>query len=118
MSGIYPVPKLSDMNWVEFKNRTVASLTARGLSRHLSGTIKAPKALPVSEDGTKTYLSDGTMEASETNIENNLVFIEAYAQKEALAQQQLYATVPNSIMIQAQSKHSIAEIWKVICTIY
>ncbi|KAF8833830.1 hypothetical protein BDN67DRAFT_916187, partial [Paxillus ammoniavirescens] len=101
-SGIYAVPKLTEKNWVKFKTKTVMLLTARGLSRHLDGTVKIPKPLPVSSDGTKMYLSDGTTKASETDIENNLVRIDAHAQKEALALQQLYATVSNSVMIQVQ----------------
>ncbi|KIJ09317.1 hypothetical protein PAXINDRAFT_36789, partial [Paxillus involutus ATCC 200175] len=102
MSGIYAVPKLTEKNWVEFKTKTVMSLTAQGLSCHLDGTVKIPKPLPISLDGTKMYLSDGTTEASETDIENNL----------------LYATVSNSVMIQVQSNGSVASVWNAICAIY
>ncbi|KAG0696742.1 hypothetical protein DFH29DRAFT_1004338 [Suillus ampliporus] len=90
-SGIYAVLKLTDRNWVEFKTKTVMSLTARGLNRHLTGTVKVPKPLKLSTDGKKILLDNG---------------------KEALAIQQLYATVPNSVMIQVQNKGSVAEIWK------
>ncbi|KIK76737.1 hypothetical protein PAXRUDRAFT_36884 [Paxillus rubicundulus Ve08.2h10] len=101
-SGIYAIPKLTNSNWVEFKTKSLASLAARGLSRYLNGTIKAPQPLPTSADGTKTYLTDGKTLASETEIEENL----------------LYGTVPNTVMIQVQSKGSVAEIWKAICAIY
>ncbi|OJA11038.1 hypothetical protein AZE42_07195 [Rhizopogon vesiculosus] len=117
-SGIYAVPKLTDRNWVEFKTKTVMSLTARGLNRHLTGTVKVPKPLKLSADGTKTLLDDGKTEATEAEIETNLTLVDMHEQKEALAIQHLYATVPNSVMIQVQNKGSVAEIWKAICLIY
>ncbi|KAG0697419.1 hypothetical protein DFH29DRAFT_1022273, partial [Suillus ampliporus] len=107
-SGIYAVPKLTNRNWVEFKTKTVMSLTARGLNRHLTGTVKVPKPLKLSTDGKKILLDDGVTEATETDIETNLTRIDMHEQKEALAIQQLYATVPNSVMIQVQNKGSVA----------
>ncbi|KAG0698282.1 hypothetical protein DFH29DRAFT_810525, partial [Suillus ampliporus] len=116
--GIYAVPKLTDKNWVEFKTKTIMSLTARGLNRHIDGTMKIPKPLPMSADGKKTLLNDNRTEATDTNIELSLVILDAHAQKEALAIQQLYVTVPNSVMIQVQNKGSVSAIWKAICLIY
>ncbi|KAF9229552.1 hypothetical protein BS17DRAFT_690065 [Gyrodon lividus] len=109
MSGIYAIPKLMDMNWVDFKRKTVVSLTTCSLSCHLSGTVKAPKALPVSKDGMKMYLPDSMTKASETDIKNNLVLLKSHVQKEALAIQQIYATIPSTVMILIQDKDTVAE---------
>ncbi|KIK32345.1 hypothetical protein CY34DRAFT_101668, partial [Suillus luteus UH-Slu-Lm8-n1] len=117
-SGIYAVPKLTEKNWIEFKTKTVMSLTARGLNRHLDGTVKAPQPLPRTPDGKKILLHDKLTEATETDIETNLTLLDAHAQKEALAIQQLYATVPNTVMIQVQNKRSVSAIWRAICFIY
>jgi hypothetical protein len=117
-SGIYAVPKLTEKNWIEFKMKTVMSLTARGLNCHLDGTVKAPQPLPRTPDGKKILLHDKSTEATETDIETNLTLLDAHAQKEALAIQQLYATVPNTVMIQVQNKRSVSAIWRAICLIY
>ncbi|KAG2138548.1 hypothetical protein DEU56DRAFT_701390, partial [Suillus clintonianus] len=117
-SGIYAVPKLTEKNWVEFKTKSVMSLTARGLNRHLDGTVKVPQPLPMSPNGKKTLLHDNMMQATDADIESNLTLLDTHAQKEALAIQQLYATVPNTVMIQVQNKGSVAAIWKAICLIY
>ncbi|KAG2155174.1 uncharacterized protein EDB93DRAFT_1080289, partial [Suillus bovinus] len=117
-SGIYAVPKLTEKNWVEFKMKTVMSLTARGLNRHLDGTVKVPQPLPRTLNGKKILLHDKSTEATKTDIETNLTLLDAHAQKEALAIQQLCATVLNTVMIQVQNKHSVSAIWRAICLIY
>ncbi|KIN97168.1 hypothetical protein M404DRAFT_117201, partial [Pisolithus tinctorius Marx 270] len=96
-SGIYAMPKLTEKNWVEYKTKTVMSLTARGLACHLDGTVSTPQPLPVDD---KTALSD------------------AFRQKEVLAIQQLYAIIPNSILIQVQHLDCLADIWLAIWAIY
>jgi hypothetical protein len=117
-SGIYVVPKLTKKNWVEFKTKTVMSLTVRGLNRHLDGSVRVSQPLPRSTDGKKILLHDKLTEATKTDIETNLTLLYAHVQKEALAIQQLYATVPNTVMIQVQNKGSVAAIRKAICLIY
>ncbi|KAG1750034.1 uncharacterized protein EDB91DRAFT_1013822, partial [Suillus paluster] len=116
--GIYAVLKLTKKNWVKFKTKTIMLLTARSLNHHLDGTIKIPQPLPLSSDGKKTMLHDKTTEATKADIESNLTLLDAHTQKEALATQQLYATVPNTVMIQVQNKGSVTAIWKAICLIY
>ncbi|KAG1719973.1 uncharacterized protein EDB91DRAFT_1065146, partial [Suillus paluster] len=116
--GIYAIPKLTKKNWVKFKTKTVMLLTARSLNCHLDSTIKIPQPLPFLSDGKKIMLHNKTMEATKADIELNLTLLDAHAQKEALATQQLYATVLNTMMIQVQNKGSIAAIWKAICLIY
>ncbi|KAF8834171.1 hypothetical protein BDN67DRAFT_915470, partial [Paxillus ammoniavirescens] len=118
ISGIYTILSLTKKNWVEFKAKTVTSLMVRGLSRHLDGTIKTPQPLPTSADGLITYLNDRITIASEMEIKTNLILLDNHAQKQALAIQQLYATVPNSVMIQVQNKGPVSEIWSTICDIY
>jgi len=120
-SGIYAVPKLTEMNWVEFKTKTMMSLRAQGLARHLDGTVKTPYYLPQDHDKNGqpvTLIADKSRSATETEIEENHVLLDAFAQKEALAIQQLYATIPSSVFIQVQSKDTVAQIWDAICEIY
>ncbi|KAG0693619.1 hypothetical protein DFH29DRAFT_816173 [Suillus ampliporus] len=117
-SGIYAVPKLTDKNWVEFKTKTIMSLMAHSLNSHIDGTIKIPKPLPMSADGKKTFINNNRTEATDIDIELSLVILDTHAQKEALAIQQLYATVLNSVMIQVQNKGSVSAIWKAICLLY
>jgi len=119
--GIYAVPKLTEMNWVKFKTKTMMSLRARGLAHHLDGTVKTPPYLPQECDKDNrlvTLIADKSRNAMETEIEENRVLLDAFAQKEALAIQQLYATIPSSVFIQVQSKDTVAQIWDTICEIY
>ena len=120
-SGIYAVLKLTEKNWVEFKTKTVMSLMARGLAHHLDGTVKTPQPLPHScdkDDKLIVLVTDKLKTATEEEIEANYALLDAFAQKEALAIQQLYATIPNSVFIQLQGKDSVSEIWDTICAIY
>ncbi|KIM59039.1 hypothetical protein SCLCIDRAFT_38751, partial [Scleroderma citrinum Foug A] len=96
-SGIYAVPKLTEKNWVEYKTKTVMSLTAQGLARHLDGTVSAPQPLP---------------------IEEHLALLDTFRQKQALVLQQLYATIPNSVLIQVQHYSDVEDVWSAICAIY
>jgi hypothetical protein len=117
-SGICAVPKLTKNHWVEFKTQTVMSLTGRGLNCHLDGSVRVPQPLPRLTDGKKILLHDKSTEATKTDIKMNLTLLDAHAQMEALAIQKLYATVPNTVIIQVQNKGSVAAIWKAICLIY
>jgi len=119
--GIYAVPKLTETNWVQFKTKTVMSLRAQGLAHHLDGTVKTPHYLPQDHDKNGqpvTLIADKLRSATETEIEENRVLLNAFAQKEALAIQQLYATILSSVFIQVQSKDTVAQIWDAICEIY
>lgn len=118
-SGIYSVPKLTESNWVDFKQRTISSLNARGLHRHLTGTVCVLAPLPVSTDSPPTiFKQDGKTKATDEDIEENLNLIDQYVQKGALAIQQFHTTIPNTIMIQVQSKSTVVEMWKAICEIH
>ncbi|KAL4063071.1 hypothetical protein J3A83DRAFT_4107239 [Scleroderma citrinum] len=113
-SGIYAVPKLTEKNWVEFKTKSLMSLSAQGLAHHLNGTVRIPQSLPVDPKDGKIKIADKSQEATEDKIEANAVSLNLFNQKEALAIQQLYATVPNSVMIQVQHHTRVANIWKAI----
>ncbi|KAI6115780.1 hypothetical protein EDD16DRAFT_1482461 [Pisolithus croceorrhizus] len=118
-SGIYAVPRLTNTNWVEFKTKTMMSLWAWGLACHLEGTVKVPESLPHDPSNSRKILkSNKSKLATEEEIKENYVVLDAYAQKEALAIQQLFAAVPNTVLIQVQGKGSVAKIWKAICSIY
>ena len=117
-SGIYAMPKLTEKNWVEYKTKTVMSLTARGLARHLDGTVSAPQPLPVDERSGKLLVTDKSRDATDMEIEEHLALLDAFRQKEALVLQQLYATIPNSVLIQVQHYSDVENVWSAICAIY
>ncbi|KAI6098286.1 hypothetical protein EDD16DRAFT_1498642 [Pisolithus croceorrhizus] len=109
-SGIYAVPKLINTNWVEFKIKTIMSLQAQGLACHLEGTVKVPEPLPCDpNDSGKILKFDKSKLATEEEIKENYVAHDAYAQKEALAIQQLFATVLNTVLIWVPGKRNSSQ---------
>ena len=117
-SDFYPVLKLTEKNWVEYKMKTMMLLTARGLACHLDGTVSAPQPLLIDDKTDKVKIADKSHDVTATEIEANLALCDAFRQKEALVIHQIYTMIPNSVLIQVQHFDCLADIWLVIRAIY
>ena len=80
--------------------------------------MSAPQPLLVDERSGKLQISDKSRDATDTEIEEHLALLDTFRQKQALVLQQLYATIPNSILIQVQHYPDVEDVWSAICAIY
>ncbi|EGO04779.1 hypothetical protein SERLA73DRAFT_68448 [Serpula lacrymans var. lacrymans S7.3] len=116
----FSVPKLAKdgSNWVTYKSRVAVAVGARGLSRHLSGTAKAPTILEYTRNsnGVATK-ADGTTLKKE-DIEEYKRKLDEFTMKECLVIQQLFATIHDDTLIQLSDKSSAAKIWKAISNMH
>ncbi|KAJ7105208.1 hypothetical protein C8R44DRAFT_745927 [Mycena epipterygia] len=97
------LPKLKDdgSNWINYRDLAMNTLTAKGLRRHVVGTIKAPKELVV-RDGA-FYLPGRLAPLSDDELEEHETKLDEYLQKQAQVREVIYQTVSEATFMRIKS---------------
>ncbi len=76
--------------------------------RHVIGTARAPPT-PDLFDEKKVYKPEelATLEAAELKMDR-------HTQNEFIVKQQIFATIPNSLLLKVQTKNTAAEVWNAV----
>ncbi|THH04537.1 hypothetical protein EW146_g10150, partial [Bondarzewia mesenterica] len=104
------VPKLANdlTNWPVYKDRVKAAIESKtGLLRHLTGTARKPTEPSAPAPDAK----DKEIEAYDKAIEK----VDEYDQREAAIKQQIYSTIPDSILNRIKDKTTTKGLWTVLC---
>jgi len=112
------LPKLAadGSNWSTYQDHVVNAIKAKGLRRHLLGTVHKPEDLEERNRGffkpkTESPLTDDQLEAHENEID-------AYEQKEAMLHEIIYGTVNRSTFVQIKGAATAANVWKKLQSIH
>ncbi|KAH9171909.1 hypothetical protein EDB89DRAFT_1851897, partial [Lactarius sanguifluus] len=104
------VPKLlpNGANWISYKSRVIVSLGSKG---HLEGRAalkpKPPAPLPSTHNATEAKAHKKAVEEYDTLLDD-------WETREYSAQQQIFSTISDSILIWIQSLKSAAEMWTIL----
>ncbi|ETW75329.1 hypothetical protein HETIRDRAFT_220959, partial [Heterobasidion irregulare TC 32-1] len=104
------VPKLSEdlSNWPIYKDRVQTAIESKtGLSRHLAGTARQPREPELPAEDAK----DDVLEKYDKAIEK----VDEYNQREAAIKQQIYSTIPDSILNRIKGETTAKEVWTALC---
>ncbi|KAH8986007.1 hypothetical protein EDB92DRAFT_1802202, partial [Lactarius akahatsu] len=107
------VPKLlpNGANWISYKSRVIVALGSKGLLRNLEGRAapkpKPPVPLPSSHTATEA-------KAHKKAVEEYDALLDDWEAREYSAQQQIFSTISDSILIRIQNLKSAAEMWTVL----
>ncbi|THH13989.1 hypothetical protein EW146_g6290 [Bondarzewia mesenterica] len=114
--NFYNVPKLASdgSNWVMYKTRLENAIKARGLVRHLTGSITRP-ANPEAyeEDYTPSLREILECDAAEQKVAK-------FEQDEASVKQQIFSTITDSLLLRLQSENhtTTKDLWGAISKEY
>ncbi|KAJ6536211.1 hypothetical protein B0H19DRAFT_1003954, partial [Mycena capillaripes] len=97
------LPKLKDdgSNWINYRDLAMNTLTAKGLRRHVVGTIKAPPEL-IARDGS-FYLPGRLAPLSDDELEEHETKLDEYLQKQAQVREVIYQTVSEATFMRIKS---------------
>ncbi|KAH9164359.1 hypothetical protein EDB89DRAFT_2141359, partial [Lactarius sanguifluus] len=107
------VPKLlpNGANWISYKSHVIVSLGSKGLLQHLEGRAapkpKPPTLLPSTHNATEA-------KAHKMAVEEYDALLDDWETREYLAQQQIFSTISDSILIWIQSLKLAAEMWTIL----
>ena len=104
------ITKLSEdlSNWPIYKDRVKMAIESKvGLSRHLAGTAWQPiePVLPLAEAKTEVF----------DVYDKAIKKVDEYNQREAAIKQQIYSTIPDSILNRIKEKTTAKEVWMALC---
>jgi len=110
---VLEVPKLdaSGKPWPLWKKRLEVSLTARGLIGYLYGTKKAP----VNPADGKAVAWIPVKPEELQAVEDYEIALGKWVEEDAIVQQQIAVTIPDSIFIDLMSKQTAHEYFEVLC---
>src|SRR5882762_1429217 len=110
------IPKLRDdgSNWSDYQPRVERALGAKGLWRHVLGTAIAP--IPYTLASGVPVLKDGTIPATEDQIESKETKIADFDKKEYLAQHIILSTTSTRLGVKIKSLKTVNEMWEVVKT--
>ena len=102
------LPKLlSDgENWLTYNERVLNTATARGLRRHLVGTMLKPST--VIEKDEKFFKADDPKPLSEDALDKHKTSVDAWEQKEAQVHELIYNTMDNTTFLQIKREKTAA----------
>jgi len=115
---VISLPKLTSdgSNWTTYQDRIVNAIKAKGLRRHLSGTVHKLDDL---EECDGEFYKPRTMSAfTDAELEAHENEIDAYEQKEATLREIIYGTVDRSTFIQIKGETTAANVWKKLQSIH
>ena len=95
-------------NWPIYKDRVKTAIESKvGLLRHLAGTARQPMEPALLPADAKTKAIDAYNKAIEK--------VDEYNQREAAIKQQIYSTIPDSILNRIKEKTTAKEVWTALC---
>ena len=112
------LPKLAadGSNWITYQDHIVNAIKAKGLHRHLLGTVCKPEEL---EEWTrKFYKPEIMLPLTDDKLEAHKNLIDTYEQKEVMLCEIIYETINRSTFIQIKGKPTAANIWKKLQSIH
>ena len=91
-------------NWLIYKDRVKMAIESKvGLLRHLASTTWQPMEPALPPADAKTEVIDAYDKAIEK--------VDEYNQREAAIKQQIYSTIPDSILNRIKEKTTAKEVW-------
>jgi hypothetical protein len=119
------VPKLEagGTNWVVYKDRLLLSIDARGLLEHVDGSEREPicpvkpRMVPKKDDegkDTAEFVRAALTAEEERLMKEWKVEVKEWKQGEAIAKQQIAATIPDSLFMKICDKGTALEIWEAL----
>ena len=113
------LPKLASdgENWLTYSECVMNAATARGLHRHLVGTVLKLSTL-VEKNGKFFLDASDTTPLSNNAIDKHETSVDSWEQKEAQVHKLIYNTVDNATFLQIKGEKTATALWKKLTSIH
>lgn len=108
--GVASIEKLraDGSNFITWSTQTQALFGARGVMRHVRGETIPPPTV-AKYDPSTTYTAEELKVLQDTQS-----VMDRYKQQECIVKQQIFATIPNTLLLMVQSKATAADVWNAV----